>query len=192
MHACGNRLQCSLVGIASEFANSAFAVPSVEGELKVEILEFKSVSILLPLSTDCLNLDQIALNLVDITTLVISLTWEARNDTNTAGSARSGMHRVTNASHQVMYAHWGQSKTPWKRWRGRKRNDAFLIIRKRSISKTYWCGQGLKKLFCKFAAGLLSPSDAEFTIVHMLYNKYILRNVLVYSIAVNFSSCAVF
>ena len=147
MHACGNRLQCSLVGIASEFANSAFAVPSVEGELKVEILEFKSVSILLPLSTDCLNLDQIALNLVDITTLVISLMWEARNDTNIAGSARSGMHRVTNASHQVMYAHWGQSKTPWKRWRGRKRNDAFLIIRKRSISKTYWCGQGLKYCF---------------------------------------------
>ena len=51
---------------------------------------------------------------------------------------------------------------------------------------------GSKKLFCKLAAGLLSPSDAEFTIVHMLYNKYILRNVLVYSIAVNFSSCAVF
>ena len=51
---------------------------------------------------------------------------------------------------------------------------------------------GSKILFCKFAAGLLSPSDAEFTIVHMLYNKYILRNVLVYSIAVNFLSCAVF
>ena len=35
-------------------------------------------------------------------------------------------------------------------------------------------------------AGVLKPSDAEFSIVHMLHNKYILPNVLVYSIAVNF------
>ena len=35
-------------------------------------------------------------------------------------------------------------------------------------------------------ACVLKPSDAEFSIVHMLYNKYILPNVLLYSIAVNF------
>ena len=38
----GNRSQCSLVGIASEFANSVFAVPSVEGELWEEILDNSS------------------------------------------------------------------------------------------------------------------------------------------------------
>ena len=37
-----------------------------------------------------------------------------------------------------------------------------------------------------FAASLLKPSDAEFTTVHMVHNKYILLNVLIYSIAVNF------
>ena len=34
-----NRSQCSLVGIASEFTKSVFAVPSVEGELWAEILD---------------------------------------------------------------------------------------------------------------------------------------------------------
>ena len=38
----GNRSHCSLVGIALEFANSVFAVPSVEGELWVEIIDDSS------------------------------------------------------------------------------------------------------------------------------------------------------
>ena len=55
-------------------------------------------------------------------------------------------------------------------------------------------GNGVLKLFCKFAAGLLKPSDAEYSTVHMLYNKFILLNVfkVVCSIAVNFTSCAIF
>ena len=38
----GNRSQCSLVGIALEFSNSVFAVPSVEGEPWVEIIDDSS------------------------------------------------------------------------------------------------------------------------------------------------------